>query len=167
LWLSHLGFFLTIIALLFQQPLFISIACVGLLPQELAWNIDFFYQLFVRSSLFGFADYMFNVKFPLFLRSLSLFHICLPIIWIWSIVHFGYWRKAALYATVLIWINLTLVYFFTNPADNINWVFMPLAYQWQFVSPFGWLMFLMIGIPVFIIAPMHLLLKRVAKKYIN
>lgn len=163
LWLSDIGLFLTVAALWLQAPVLMNSAAVGILPQEVAWNIDFFIQLFTGYRLLRISDYMFDEKLPLFLRALSLFHILMPAIWLWCVITIGYNQKAAWYSTIMIWFTLMCTYFFTNPRDNINWVFMPQAHQWQWVSPFAWFLFLMIGIPLLVIIPMHLLLKRIAK----
>lgn len=164
LWLSDIGLFLTVAALWLQAPVLMNSACVGILPQEIAWNIDFFTGLLTGYHPVGLSDYMFDEKLPLFLRALSLFHILMPLIWLWCIITIGYNPKAAWYSTIMIWCALICTYFFTQPADNINWMFMAQAHQWQFVSPFAWFLFLMIGIPLFIILPMHLLLCTISKK---
>ncbi|OQA36188.1 MAG: hypothetical protein BWY54_00192 [Candidatus Dependentiae bacterium ADurb.Bin331] len=166
LWLSDIGLFLTIGAFWLQAPILISMACVGILPQEIAWNIDFIIQLLTGFQLLGLSNYMFDAQLPLFLRALSLFHIGLPLIWIWCVMKFGYARSAARLMTYLIWVILSWTYLFTDPTENINWVFMPSQNNWQFISPFAWFLFVIIGIPLFIILPMHLLLKRITKRFV-
>jgi hypothetical protein len=59
---------------------------------------------------------------------------------------------------------LLAVYFFTVPADNINWVFMPYFYNWQPFSPLSWLILLMILTPLIMFWPTHYLAMRFFRK---
>ena len=45
-------------------------------------------------SLTGMTDYMFEVKYPLFTRGLSLFHFWLPLVLLWIVARLGYDRRA-------------------------------------------------------------------------
>jgi len=157
LWLSDIGLFLTIIALWIQSSLLISIAVILILPFEIVWMIDFFFQLLTRKKLLGIVDYMFNQQYSLYIRLFSLFHIVVPIIWIWCLLMWGYNNNAFQYAVLLLWIVLAISYFFTDVSKNINWVFAPVVYHWQGISQFLWLLILFIAIPLFIILPIHLL----------
>ncbi len=160
LWLSDISLFLTLFALWVNYSLFTSIAMVGIFPFELAWNLDFFLHLFTGKNLIHIADYMFERKYSLFLKSLSLFHVILPPLWIFLLYKFGYNQNAFLYSIFLIWIILILTYLFTDPKKNINWVFMPKINHWK-ISEFIWLIILMIGFPIFVFLPMHVILKRI------
>lgn len=159
LWLSDIGLFLTFFALWLESPLLISIAMVGIFPFELMWNIDFFYHLLTGNSLTSISDYMFDSKYPLFLRLLSLFHIFLPLIWIYLLFQWGYDKQAFMYSIVMLWIVLILNYLITDPKENINWVFMPQVRNWAWISNWLWLIILMIGFPTLVFLPMHLILQ--------
>lgn len=90
LWLSDIALFLTLIAFWMNSSLLISVSVISFLLPEIVWNIDFFFQLLARRRLLGVTDYMFDPKRTLFLRGLSLFHIALPILWIWGLYLWGY-----------------------------------------------------------------------------
>lgn len=162
LWLSDIGLFLTVLALWFESPLLISIPAIGILPVEIAWNIDFFTRLITGYTPIGIADYMFDQKYSIFLRSLSLFHIVLPIIWIWYLHKWGYDRRAFFYMTLLGSAAFITTYVFTDPQANINWIFNPIVHHWQ-INSLAWLMVLLISFPLFIFLPMHFLLSKLCK----
>jgi hypothetical protein len=163
LWLSDIGLFLTLLAVWFHSALLISIAMILVFPLEIIWNIDFFFNLITKRKLLNIVDYMFDPKYSLFLRSLSLFHTFLPIFWIWSLFAWGYDKNALGYGIIIVWIVLSLSYFFTDPKENINWVFLPMAYHWRKIPAFLWFIFLLIGFPLFILAPMHFILQYLFK----
>jgi hypothetical protein len=130
---------------------------ISIFPIELIWYIDFFTQITTGSNIFGVTTYMFDPQYNMFLRGLSFFHLVIPAIWIWYLYKWGYDKRAIVWATILNWIVLITTYLCTNPAYNINWVFMPYKYQWN-ISPIIWLACMMIGFPLFIIMPMHYIL---------
>src|SRR5437763_6389058 len=74
LWLSDIALGLTTAAVITEEALPASVAAVGVLPLEIAWNID----LVSGGRLLGLAGYMFDRKLPRWLRALSLFHVALP-----------------------------------------------------------------------------------------
>lgn len=143
LWFSDIGLFGTIAALWFESHLLMSMIILVALIAEIVWNIDFFMQLLFSQSL-GLADYMFEPKYTLFLRSLSLFHVILPFLWISYLFTKGYDVRALPYAIILSWVVLVGTYMFTNPATNINWVFSPYIHHWTWISPLGWLLVMML-----------------------
>ncbi len=163
LWLSDIGLFLTFIGLAYKSRLAMSMAFVGVFLHETAWFIDFVYHLIVGKSIFNIVNYMFDPNLAIWLRGLSLFHLATPFIWLYYTKKWGYEPKALYYFTVLYWLDLLAVYLFTNPAENINWVFMPYFYNWQAFPPLLWLILLMIFTPVFMFWPTHYLVKHFLK----
>ncbi|ACJ20320.1 hypothetical protein [Coxiella burnetii] len=161
LWLSDIALFLTLIAFWMNSSLLISVSVISFLLPEIVWNIDFFFQLLARRRLLGVTDYMFDPKRTLFLRGLSLFHIALPILWIWGLYLWGYNKNAFGYATFLLWGILTATYFLTDPPKNINWVFLPHRLKWTWMPSWLWLMILLIGLPFTMIWPLHALLSKI------
>lgn len=155
LWLSDVGLFLTIIGLWTHSSLLISTAMVIVFLTELIWNIDFFGELVFKRNLIDLSDYMFDARYPMALRGISLFHVVMPLLWIWYLARFGYDTRAPYYATVLYWLDIGCVYFFTNPATNINWVFLPQVYKKLAISQRTWLILLIVGYPLLIIIPTH------------
>ncbi|MEX0940204.1 MAG: hypothetical protein WDZ41_02500 [Candidatus Babeliales bacterium] len=159
LWLSDIGLFITLFALWFESSLLISIAVLAVMPVEITWNVDFFLQLLTGYSIFGIAHYMFDPALPLFLKILSLFHLVMPILWIWYLLKWGYHKQSLVFSTILFWIVLLLTYLFSNSHKNINWVFMPEIDNWQWMPSLAWLAILMISVPLLIFWPLHNCLK--------
>ncbi len=158
LWLSDIGLLLTLLALWLESPLCISMAAIGILPLELVWNVDFFGQLLLGHTLIDLSSYMFNPIYPHYLRALSLFHIFMPTIWIWYLIKWGYHKKAFICFVPVFWCTFIVTYLCTSPKENINWVFMPIKYNWHGLPTIVWLIILLTGLPLIIFWPMHKLL---------
>jgi hypothetical protein len=156
LWLSDIALGLTTAALITESRLPASMAAVGVLPLELAWNIDFA----ARGKLMGLAAYMFDSKLPAGLRALSLFHVALPPTLIWLLQRLGYDRRAFAIQCGVTWTTLTLSYALTDPQQNINWVFGPGSKPQRRLPPLLYLALVMVGFAVLAHWPTHLLLKR-------
>ena len=130
---------------------------VGMLALETAWIIDFL----SGGRLLSIAAYMFERSTPLWLRALSGFHLLVPPLMIFLLMQLGYDRRALLAQIFLAWVVLAASYLFTSPEKNINWVFGPGSTPQQFMPPLLYLVLLMLGIPLFVYAPTHLLIARV------
>ncbi len=155
LWLSDIGLFLTVLALWTNSRLLMSMAAVGVLFLELVWVCDFFFTFLFRVSKVKLADYMFDNKYSLILRALSLFHIITPLIWVLYLQAYGYDTSAFYYFTGLFWLDLLVTYLFTGPKTNINWVFLPQVHNIKIVSLRMWLLIMFIGFPLVIFLPTH------------
>lgn len=163
LWLSDFGLFLTVAALWLDSGLLMSMAAVGVMVVELAWNIDFFLELCCNMNPIHLSDYMFNASYPLVLRLLSLFHVITPVIWIFYLKKNCYDTRALYYFTVLYWVSLFFIYFFTNPTENISWVFWPQVYSVNYIPEKFWIVCLFIFFPSLIFFPTHYIFKRFFK----
>lgn len=164
LWLSDIGLFLTCLSLWLNAPLLMSMAAVGVLAVELIWCVGFFSTLIFKLHIISLSDYMFNPVYPLALRAISLFHVFTPIVWILYLRQFGYDSRALRYFTILYWIVLAMTFLCTNPAENINWAFIPQVLEEKdgYISIL-WVGFLTICFPLLIFYPTHLLFKRFFK----
>jgi hypothetical protein len=128
---------------------------------ELAWNIDYFFRLATGVSLIGLTSYMFDTRIPRFIRGLSLFHVALPLMLVWMLHRLGYDRRALLWQTLVAAAVLPLSYFFSNPRDNVNWVY-GFGEQPQSIIPAPlFVLFLMLMFPLVVYLPMHVLLDRI------
>jgi hypothetical protein len=159
LWFSDLALFIIGIALWLESSLLTSMMAVGVLLPELFWNIDYFGQLISRKKFIGLSDYMFDRDKPVFLRGLSLFHVAIPFMLIWMLLNFDYHQKAIIYQTIFCWLIISLVYFFTPPKENINWVFGPGNKPQQTIHKRYYFIFILLFFPIVIFLPTHLLLR--------
>lgn len=158
LWFSDLALFIGLAALWLESSLLASMQAVSVLLLELIWNIDFFARLITGKQILGLAEYMFKSDKQLWLRGLSLFHVPLPIILLWQVCCFGYDTRAWIAQTSLFWLVMPICFFFTRPEENINWVFGPGNLPQRKMPAGVYLILLLIGAPLFIYLPTHLLL---------
>lgn len=158
LWFSDIALLMTVPALWLENRLIASTMAVIVLLPELAWNLDFFARLLTGWNPVGLADYMFQHERPLYLRALSLFHVVLPPLLVWMVWRLGYDPRAWGIATALALIVFPLSRLVSTPEDNLNWI-----YGWgdrpqQVMPPWAYVGLLMIGFPLLVYGPTHLLL---------
>ncbi|HZA55396.1 MAG TPA: hypothetical protein VE616_14190 [Candidatus Udaeobacter sp.] len=158
LWFSDLALLIGLVALWLENPLLASMQAVSVLILELAWVIDFVVRLATGKQVIGIAAYMFRSDKPLFLRALSLFHVVLPVFFVWLVYTLGYDSRAWIMQTVFSWAVLLLCFFFTKPSDNVNWVFGLGDPPQQKIRPGLYLALLLVAIPICVYLPAHLIL---------
>ena len=158
LWFSDVALVVTGVALWLESPLLVSMMTVGVLLPELLWNVTLFTRLLTGIRVSGLADYMFDTRIPKWIRTLSLFHVVLPVLMLWMLHRLGYDPRALPAQTALAWVILPLTYAVTKPEDNINWVYGPGARPQRQISPPLYLAFVLILFPLIVYVPTHLLL---------
>lgn len=161
LWFSDIALLLLVPALWLESPLLASMLALAVVLPELAWNIDYFFRLATGVSLIGLTDYMFDASIPRFIRGLSLFHVALPVLLIWMLHRLGYDRRALLWQTAVAAVVLPLSYFLSNPRDNVNWVYGLGDTPHTSVAGLTFVLILMLGFPLVIYLPMHLLFGKI------
>jgi hypothetical protein len=159
LWFSDVALFGTLLALWMESALLASMMGIAVLFPELAWNISYFTRLLSGRNLFSLTDYMFDSSRSLFLRALSLFHVIMPVLIIWLIAELGFDNRALFYQTLLGWVVLLVTYFFSDPKENINWVFGPGSSPQKKIHPLLYLFIVMIAFPLVIYLPTYLFLR--------
>lgn len=158
LWFSDVALLLGVGALWLESSLLASMLAVGVLIPELYWTFELLLRLVSGKRLLGLTDYMWNNKYPLHLRLLSLFHVLLPIMLLLMISFFGYDARAPYFQAVLGWIILFLCYKLTPPSANINWVFgFGTSPQYTIPSKY-FLLIVMVLYPILLFFPTHFLL---------
>lgn len=166
LWFSDIALLLTLPALWLESSLLASMMAVSVVLLEVAWNIDFFGRLISGRSLFGLSKYMFDSSIPPAVRALSLFHVVLPPLLLWMIYRLGYDERALMAQTILAWVVLPLSYWLAKPSENVNWVRGFDEPQTK-MSASAYLILLMIGFPLLIYFPTHLILKNLLGKLLS
>ncbi len=172
LYFCDVALLLTVIAIWPENALILSMCAVGILIPQAVWVIDFTLNA-AGVSLTGMTDYMFDASRSLFLRLLSLFHGWLPFLMVYLIGKTGYDRRALWSWTLLAWVLLLVSFFLMPPPNphpgltpvNINYVFGLSDYVVQpWVPRSTWFVGLLIGLPVFVFMPTHLVLSRLMPK---
>jgi hypothetical protein len=161
LWFSDIALLMMVPALWLESQLLVSMTALSILLLELVWNIDFFFRLIKGVSLIGLSAYMFDLKISWFIRSLSFFHIALPLLIVWMLHRLGYDQRALLWQTLMTIVVLPLSYLVSNPRENVNWVY-GFGEEQQTALPAPlFVTCLMLAFPILVYLPMHLLLSRI------
>ena len=161
LWFSDIALLALVPALWLENALLASIMAVAVVFFEALWNADFFFRLATGKSLIGLSAYMFDSGIPLFIRSLSSFHIVLPLLLLWTVHRLGYDQRAFVGQTVVALLILPLSYLVSNPQENVNWVY-GLGQKPQTMLPAPlFVILLMLLFPLVVYLPTHLLFARI------
>lgn len=169
LYFCDVALFFTLGALWVDSSLLASAPLVGILLPQLLWQVDFLGGIF-GLQLTGMTAYMFQEQYALFTRGLSLFHFWLPLFLLWIVHRLGYDRRAFKVWTVLAVILLFICYFLMpapppspsapNVPVNINYVYgLSDDGPQSMMAPLAWFALLVIGLPVVVFLPTHLLLQ--------
>jgi hypothetical protein len=171
LYYCDVALLMTLVAVWREDSLWASMPAVGILLPQTFWIVDFLGGL-VRLPITGMTDYMFLSSIPLFTRALSLFHFWLPLFLVWILWRLGYDRRALRAWTVLAWGLMLVCYFFMPappaPPDNPN---LPVNIDYVYglsdkgpqtwMPPLAYFGLLMVGLPICVFLPTHLVLCRV------
>ncbi len=170
LYFCDVALLMTLVAIWREDALLVSMAAVGILAPQMLWIADFAAH-FMGMSVTGMTDYMFDERKSLFLRGLSLFHGWLPLLLVWLVVRLGYDARALRLWSALSVVLLLICYLFMpgpspdagNAAVNINYVHgMSDTAAQTFVHPLVWLAGLIVGLPLALFLPTHLVLRKLA-----
>ena len=162
LWGSNIALFVTLVAIWTENRLLASMMALGVLLPETAWMVDFAVRLVLGQEALPLVGtrYMFSADIPLWVRSLSLYHIALPIILVWLLHRLGYQQRALLWQTLVAWLVLPLSYLVGEPSASINWVH-GFGHEPQTAMPGPlFVALLMVLFPAALYLPTHLLLSR-------
>ncbi len=159
LWFSDITLLGMVAALWLENSLLASMMALAVLLLDVVWNVSFFVQLMTGKGVPGVADYMFDPAYPRYLRALSLFHVFMPVLLVWTVMRLGYAPQALPAQTLLCWIVLILTFSLTAPKLNVNWAFGLGDKPQQHVPPLVYLIVPIVGFPVLVYLPTHLLLQ--------
>lgn len=158
LWFSDIALIGLVPALWMESSLVASMMAVSVLLPEILWNISYLSGLLTPWQIRGLTGYMFDRQYPLYLRSLSLFHVFLPPLLLYLVWRLGYDERALIAQTILAWIVVPITYA-AKPKENINWVYGLGNRRLEGLSPLGWVALLMLLYPLLIYVPTHFLLR--------
>jgi hypothetical protein len=94
LFLCNLGVFLAVAGLWSGSALLVSSQAVGILAVSLVWTLDLASRLLTGEHWIGGTEYMWDPKWPLFTRLLSLYHVAVPVVLLYALWRLGYDRRA-------------------------------------------------------------------------
>jgi hypothetical protein len=130
----------------------------SLLPSGL-WCLDAGWRLATGHHLVGGTEYMWDTRYPLWVRLLSLFHIALPLALLWALRKVGYDRRALPFQASIAAVML-MVSRFVHPELNLNYAYRdPLLHRAWGPAPLH-LALIFVGMVLLLYWPTHLLLAR-------
>lgn len=157
-WLCDVANILVGVALWIESPLLLSAQAVGVLLVQVFWTVDYLGALLTGHHPIGGTEYMFNAAEPLWMRSLSLFHMALPPLLVWGVRRLGYDRRGFWLQTALTCFLLPATLLLTDPARNLNWVWDPFGIEQRWLQAEHYVLGLMLLYPLLLYLPAHLLL---------
>jgi hypothetical protein len=117
--LCDIAVILTCIGLYTNNALLISSQAVSSVLIDIVWSLDVAARLFFGRHLIGGTEYLLDVTTPLWARLLSLFHIILPVILLWTLSRLGYDRRGwKLQSAILL--PVLIASRFVTPVQNLN-----------------------------------------------
>jgi hypothetical protein len=139
------------------SSLLISSQAVGSLAAGILWVLDVGWRLTTGRFLVGGTDYMWDARYPLWVRLLSCFHIGLPLALLWAMRKVGYDRGAlALQAAIAV--GLFVAARFLPQELNLNYAYRdPLFHRAWGPAPVHLAVIFFFAV-VFLYWPTHLLL---------
>jgi hypothetical protein len=159
LWFSDIAVIVIGVALWLESSLLASMMAVAVLFPELLWNVSVASRVVVGRPIYGIGDYMFDPNERWYLRTLSLFHVFMPVVLVWTLAVLGYDERALVAVTLLSVVVFVVSYLVTQPRYNINRVFGPGSLPQQRLHPVGYLMLVILLWPLLVYVPTHFVLK--------
>jgi hypothetical protein len=151
---------LTAIGLWYSNALLLSSQAVGTLVPDFLWCLDAAWRLFSGHNLIGGTEYMWDARFPLAARLLSLFHVALPIVLIYALARVGYDRRGV-WLQLGIFAALFLASRFSPQDLDINFAFLdPLKHRWWGLAAGQWIVIMAGAVVAFF--PAHWIFRKFA-----
>lgn len=120
--LCDISIALTCLGLWRSSPLLLSTQAVSALVVDTTWVVDVAWRAATGRHLIGGTDYMWDTRFPLWLRLMSFFHAVWPVVLVWSLRRVGYDRRALAVQSALAAVVM-VVSRWTPPSLNLNFAF--------------------------------------------
>lgn len=120
LWFSNVAVILVTLGILFESPLLISMAAVGVLLPEIVWAADFVPRLALGRRAMGFTEYFWTGDRPAWVRALTLYHLILPPLLWWLVGRLGYDRRGFAAWCALAGGVVLAVLLVADPRRNLN-----------------------------------------------
>jgi hypothetical protein len=150
---------LTCVGIWWRSPLLLSSQAINALFADVLWCADAGWRLVSGHHLVGGTEYMWDERYPLWVRLLSLFHVALPVVLLWTLRKLGYDRRGLALQSGIALVLLVISRFF--PAEmNLNYAFRdPLWHRAWGPGPVQ-VAVIFAGIVALLYWPTHVLLRR-------
>jgi hypothetical protein len=157
--LCDVAVLLTCVGLWRGSALLLSMSALTSIVIDLAWDLDLAVRLGTGRHLLGGTEYMWEAKYPLWVRFLSLFHLVLPVLLLWALRCVGYDRRALRLQSLLALATVALARF-VGPDANVNFAWRdPFFHRSWGPAPLHVLV-IFAGLMAVVYLPTHALLSR-------
>jgi len=156
--LCDVAVILAFVGIWLANPLLLSSQAVNSLAAGIFWISDVGWRLVTGRFLIGGTDYMWDARYPLWVRILSTFHIGLPLVLLWTLRKVGY-DKRALAVQAAIAAVLLIVSRFLSAELNMNYAYSDPVFHRTWGPAPAHLAMIFIPLVVLIYWPTHLLLR--------
>ena len=157
--LCDLAVILTCLGLWTNSRLLISSQAVSSLVVDLIWMLDASWRFLTGHYLLGGTEYFFDARYPLWVRLLSLFHVVMPVLLLWSLHRIGYDRRGFALQS-LIALLAFIASRFTSPGKNMNYAFTDPFFHRAWGPPAVHVAISVLLLIVVVYLPTHLVLRR-------
>ncbi len=151
---------LTVVGLVTSRALPLSVAALPSMVLQSMWSVDFLAALLLGCHVIGGTEYMWEERWPLYLRLLSLFHLAWPPLLLWALRRTGYDRRALLVHTALSVPLFAASWMLGREWDVNNVVTDPVSHR-TWGPPAVHVTAMLAGLFLLIALPTHLVLRRV------
>ena len=145
LWLCDFANWVVFLAVWSESALLVSSQLAGVFLIQLVWAVDFISALLVGRHPVGGTEYMFDAAKPLWLRSLSLFHLWTVPLLVWLVGRVGYDRRGWRVQTAIAGVLFPLGIFAGTREQNLNWMYAPFGLSQTLLDP---LLFAFVAVPI-------------------
>lgn len=114
---------LTCIGLWRSSALVLSSQAVSSLLIDTVWAADAAGRFFTGRHFIGGTEYLFDASFPLWVRTLSFFHVVMPLLLLWALKRVGYDRRGWILQSAIAIPVVVLARLAATPRTNINFVY--------------------------------------------
>jgi len=160
LFLCDINVFATVLGFWRGSPLLLSSQAVGGILLNTVWTADVGARLLLGRHLVGGTEYMWDARYPLGVRLLSLFHIALPVAQLLALRKTGYDRRGVWLQMAVVAGALVLSRTIGSPDKNPNFAFRDPFFGKSWGPPLVHLAVTFTAIVVGVILPTHAFVAR-------
>ena len=157
--MCDIALILTCVGVWSRSALLLSSQAISSILVDGAWALDAAWRLFLGHHLIGGTEYLFDVRYPLGVRLLSLFHLWMPPLLLWTVRRVGYDRRGLALQSFIAFFVFACSRL-TPPAKNMNFAFSDPFFHRAWGPPPLHVMVVTLFMITVVYLPTHLLLKK-------
>jgi hypothetical protein len=121
--LSDIAIALAALGLWIESPMLLTSQAISTLLGETIWTVDVAWTQATGHMLIPGVQYMWETKYPLWLRLMSFYHVALPIVLVWGVWRLGYDRRGLKLQAGIVAVALVAGRLWGGTVHNINFAF--------------------------------------------